>query len=229
MPQAFNGRQVERMTAEQVWDSMVTLVKGDPDKLPKRRYSDAIFYGGKPVLVGQKTMTQLSKEVLAIKDAAEYRSYVNELLAGIKSGGGKKSMAMMSGAVRPGPATGFARASELRSPAPEGHPLREFGQSDRILIDSASNEANMAQVLTIMNGYVEKNVVSNRSSALYQALEQGTTDRDKVRFLFYSVLSRPPSDDEMAMLMRDVIDGSEASYRNLASALLATHEFIFIY
>ena len=87
----------------------------------------------------------------------------------------------------------------------------------------------MAQVLSVMNGAVEKNVVSNRDSAVYKALDQGSTDRDKVRFLFYAILSRPPSDDEMGMLMRDVIDGSDSSYRNLASALLATHEFIFIF
>ena len=131
--------------------------------------------------------------------------------------------------MRPGPVSGLARASELPSPAPNGHLLREFGQSDRDLLDSATNEANMAQVLSIMNGYVEEMVVSNKKSALYQALEQGSTNRDKVRYLFYSVLSRPPSADEMAMLMRDVIDGSEGSYKNLASALLAAHEFIFIH
>jgi hypothetical protein len=229
MPQAFNGRQVVRMQAEQVWDSLVTLVKGDPDKLPKRRYSDTIYYRNKPVLVGAKSMSQLNREILAIKSPKEYRADVGNLLKEMKTGGKKKASMSMTGAVRPGPATGLARASELASPAPVGHFLREFGQSDRDLIDSASNEANMAQVLSIMNGYVESMVVSNENSALYKALEQGTTDRDKVRYIFYSVLSRPPAEDEMQMLMRDVIDGSKSSYRNLASALLASHEFIFIY
>ena len=231
MPQAFNGRQIERMTAEQVWDSLVTLVKGDPDKLPKRRYSDTIIYRGTPILVGEKTMSQLAREVHAIKTPQAYRKYVENLLKQMKNTGGKKkgeSMSMMSGPVRPGPVKGFARASELASPAPSDHLLREFGQSDRDLLDSATNEANMAQVLSVLNGHIEKHVVSNEKAALYQALKEGATDRDKVRYLFYSILSRPPSDEEMTMLMRDVIDGSEASYRNLASAILATHEFIFI-
>ncbi len=86
----------------------------------------------------------------------------------------------------------------------------------------------MAQVLAVMNGHVEKMVTSNGNAAVYQALEAGTTDRDKVRFLFYSILSRPPSDAEMTLLMRDAIDGSKDSYRNLVSALVSTHEFIFI-
>lgn len=230
VPQSFNGRQLERMTAEQVWDSMVTLVKGDPDSLPKRQFDDKIRYRGKVVLAGKKTMSDLANELLAIKSPGAYRNYVNQLLEQMKYKGGNKggSMNMMRGGGRPGPAQGMARASELRSPAPENHFLRQFGQSDRLLLDSATNEANMAQVLSIMNGHVEKMVVSNRNSALYQAIEAGSTDRDKVRYLYYAVLGRPPSDEEMKLLMRDVIDGSMESYRNLASALLSTHEFLFI-
>ena len=231
MPQAFNGRQIERMSAEQVWDSLVTLTAGNPDELPKRRFSDTVYYGGKPVLVGKKNMAQLSEELLAISKAGDYRKYVYQLLSDIKagnSGASKEAMMSMQRAGRPGPATGMARASELSAPAPNGHLLRSFGSSDRDLIDSATREPNMAQVLSVMNGYVEKMVVSNRSSAVYKALEAGTSDRDKVRFLYYSILSRSPSPDEMALLMRDVIDGSAESYENLTSALIATHEFIFV-
>ena len=231
MPQAFNGRQIERMSAEQVWDSLVTLTAGNPDELPKRGFTDTVYYGGKPVLVGKKNMAQLSEELLAIKKPGEYRDYVYQLLNDIKagnSGASKEAMMSMQRAGRPGPATGMARASELSAPAPNGHLLRNFGSSDRDLIDSATREPNMAQVLSIMNGYVEKMVVSNRSSAVYKALEAGTSDRDKVRFLYYSILSRSPTPEEMALLMRDVIDGSKESYENLTSALIATHEFIFV-
>ena len=237
VPQSFNGRQLERMTAEQVWDSMVTLVNGNPDALPKRQFSKAIHYDGKYHSQIGKTMSQIAEEVLAIKTEEGYIKYVNELLELMKysdSGEKKKrkndsmSMDMMGGRGRPGPVSGISRASELRTPAPEGHFLRQFGQSDRLLLDSATNEANMAQVLSLMNGHVEKMVVSNRKSALYKAIEAGSSDRDKVRYLYYAVLGRPPLDDEMKLLMRDVIDGSEESYRNLASALLSTHEFLFV-
>ena len=36
----------------------------------------------------------------------------------------------------------FVRASELSSPAPDGHFLRTFGQSDRQLIENANDEAS---------------------------------------------------------------------------------------
>lgn len=230
MPQAFNGRQLERMSAEQIWDSLVTLTAGDPDKLAKRKYSNTIYYNGKPVMVGKKTMSQLSRELLAIKSPGEYRTYVNELLREFKKGskGASADMMSMARASRPGPVNGLARASELPSPSPAGHFLRDFGQSDRELIESATKEANMAQVLAVMNGHVEKMVVSNSGAAVYKALEDGSTDSDKVRFLFYAILSRPPTDPEMNMLMRDVVDGSRDSYQNLVSALISTHEFIFV-
>jgi hypothetical protein len=232
VPQTFNGRQLERMSAEQLWDSLVTLVADRPDQLPKRKFSDHIYYQNKPVLVGKKTMSQLAEEVMAITDPEKYREYVERLLDEIKgdsgaSGGDPEMMAMASRS-RPGPAKGIARASELEAPAPDGHFLREFGQSDRKLIDSSTKEANVAQILEVMNGHVEKMVVSNREASVYDALEKGTTPADKVRYIYYAILSRPPSDREMNMLMRDVIDGTRESYQNLVSALIQTHEFMFI-
>lgn len=229
VPQSFNGRQLKRMTAEQAWDSLVTLVKGDVDSLPRRRFSDTIYYDGKPVLEGEMTMAELSEKLLSIKDPKNYRAFVEEIHGKITA---ERSAQQDKGPARKGPRrgplTGMVRASELRSPAPEGHFLRQFGQSDRLLLDSASHEANMAQVLNLMNGHVEKMVVSNDDAAVYQALQAGDTDRDKVRYLYYAILGRLPRDEEMKFLMRDVIDGSRESYRNLVSALLSSHEFLFV-
>lgn len=242
VPQAFNGRQLARMSAEQIWDSLVTLISGTPDKLPTRTFSDAIFYEGKPRLVGKKTMSQLAQEVMSINDPADYIAFVDKLMADFdndsssSSGSSGSSMSMGmgmsmmgSGAQPPGAAKGIARASELPAPAPVGHLLREFGQSDRRLINSETKEANIAQVLQIMNGKVESLVVSNDGAAVYKALEgEKKSEADKVRDIFYTILSRSPSEHEMNFLMRDVIDGSEKSYRDLVSALLSTHEFLFV-
>ncbi len=232
VPQAFNGRQLQRMSSEQLWDSLVTLIADKPDKLAKRQYSDHIYYEGKPVLVGQKTMSELAREVMAIKKPAAYLAYAENLLEQFEETSGYSDsdgdMMMMARKERPGPAKGIARSSELRAPAPAGHFLREFGQSDRTLVNAATRDANMSQVLEIMNGHVEKLVVNNKGAAVYNALEAGSTDADKVRYLYYAILSRSPSDAEMNMLMRDVIDGSRDSYQNLVSSLLSTHEFMFV-
>ena len=77
-------------------------------------------------------------------------------------------------------------------------------------------------------GYQVAKSLGKDATTVYKALEAGTSDRDKVRFLYYSILSRSPTPEEMALLMRDVIDGTNESYENLTSALISTHEFIFV-
>ena len=226
----FDGRKIERMSAEQHWDSLVTLVAGNPDKLPTRQYSDAIIYNGKPVLVGQKTMKQLQKEVLAIKTPKALRAYAQDLLNQIekdRSPGNKKERSMMMArAGKRGALRGIVRASELASPAPKGHVLQIFGQSDRELLDSATREANATQVLSMLNGEVEKLVVANSQSQVYM-LSKGSV-QDRIRALFFGTLSRSPSQAEMALMEAEVAARGDAGYRNILSALVNAREFIFV-
>ena len=46
----------------------------------------------------------------------------------------------------------YLRASELQSPAPANHLLREFGQSDRETIENSNTDPAVTQVLRLMNG-----------------------------------------------------------------------------
>ncbi|MGA1124870.1 MAG: DUF1549 domain-containing protein, partial [Chthoniobacterales bacterium] len=136
----FLGRPVQRMSPEQIWDSMVTLVAGNPDSLPLWERDDRIMVGGKPVLEGQMTTPDLAREVLAIQDPKEMRKYFNELLKKIENdsgGGGGDSMAAMRGSPVNFMRGMEARASELPSPAPRNHFLALFGQGDRELVDGS--------------------------------------------------------------------------------------------
>jgi len=224
----FDGRQIERMSAEQYWDSLVTLIAGNPDKLPTRGSSDAIYYGGKAILVGEMTMPELQREVLALKSPKELREYATKLLDKIKNGsesGKRKDMMQRNGGSR-GAVKGIARASELESPAPKGHVLQIFGQSDRDLLDSATREANATQVLSMMNGQVEKLVVANRQAHIHK-LSQGSV-QDRIRSIFFGTLSRPPSEREMKIMEAEIKERGEDGYRNIISALINTREFLFI-
>ncbi len=232
----FDGRQLERMSAEQYWDSLVTLIAGNPDKLPTRATSSAIHYLNRPVLVGEMDMAKLQDEVLAIDTPTQLKRYARDLLARIRkdrsgrkyrSGSGKKSTSLAS-AVRGGRGAlqGVARASELRSPAPKGHILQIFGQSDRTLLDSATREANAPQVLAMMNGEVERLVVANRRAHIYRSSRGSVQER--IRALFLGILSRPPSQPEMELMEAEVAARGAAGYHNIVSALLNTREFIFI-
>jgi hypothetical protein len=233
----FDGRKIDRMSAEQYWDSLVTLVAGNPDKLPTRGKSKYVKYGK-----AKLDMKTVQSEIMAITDPQEFKRYADKLFDRVQSGetiGPKAksmekmdkmekdmSMEMMSNTNNGGALKGIARASELRSPAPNGHVLQMFGQSDRLLLDSAIKEANTTQVLSMMNGAVEKLVVANRDAHIY-ALSEGS-EKDRIRALFYGILSRAPSESEMQLMETEVEERSRKGYRNIVSALVNSREFIFV-
>ncbi len=227
----FHGRKIERLSSEQIWDSLITLAAGDPDTQPTRTLDDRIRVGGKPVLVGKKTMTQLSKEVLALKSDTEVRSYFDKFMAEVKSGGdSSSSSSSMMGMkeVRTYDKNSMVRASELPSPAPREHFLYLFGSSDREVVDGASREPNVGQVLSLMNGFVQKQLVNNSSAHLYKSLEGATSEKEKIRRLYIAILSRPPSDEEMTWMLEEVKVEGDAGYRNIVSALVMSSEFLFL-
>ncbi|WP_193211519.1 DUF1549 domain-containing protein [Luteolibacter marinus] len=226
----FHGRQLARLSSEQLWDSLITLASGDPDKKPRRTVDDRIYVGNKPVLVGKKNMVQLSKEVLALKSEEEVRSYFDKLLADVRgesgaSGGGDS---MMMNQVHRYGSNSPVRASELPSPAPRDHLLYLFGQSDRIVVDGSSREPNVGQVLSLMNGYVQKQLVNNSGAHLYKSLEGASSDEEKIRRLYVTILSRPPSSEEMGWMLDEVKASGEEGYRNIVSALVMSSEFLFV-
>ena len=178
-PYDFKGRQLKRMTAEQVWDSLLTLKVGDPDGRKGNGYGGgAIMFRNRPVLVGQKSMKDLYTEVMALNDGAAVWDYVKKLRDQIKGGGGKGGMKMkgdnmsMMASYNAGRQFGQdMRASELSSPMPNGHFLRQFGQSDREVIENASTESIVTQVLSILNGHVEQNLTSNGGAHVYKSVK----------------------------------------------------------
>jgi len=227
----FHGRQLARLNSEQIWDSLITLASGDPDKKPRRSVDNRVRVQGKPVLANQTNMEKLSNEVLALKTEAEVRKFYNKLLADVKSGGGggKSSGDMMMGAkVQTYGKGAQVRASELPSPAPRDHLLYLFGQSDREVVEGASAEPNVGQVLSLMNGFVQQQLVNNRGAHLYKSLDGASNDEEKVRRLYIAILNRPPSDEEMSWMLDEVKASGNSAFPNIVSALVMSSEFLFL-
>lgn len=227
----FHGRKIERLSSEQIWDSLITLADGDPDRKPLRELDTAIYVrGNRPVMVGKKDMIQLSKEVLALKTEAEVRQYFEKFADEALSAGnaGGESMMSMAGGRRNGSGDGMIRASELPSPAPGNHFLFLFGASNREVIDAGSREPNVGQVLSLMNGFVQRELVNKPSAHLYKALEGASTDQEKIRRLYLAILNRQPSSDEMSWMLDEVKSQGENGYRNMVSALVMSSEFLFL-
>lgn len=227
----FHGRKIERLSAEAIWDSLITLAKGDPDQAARRSLDDRIIVNGRPVLVGKKNMTQLSQEVLALDSEQKVRSYFTRLVQDIQNsgGGGGSSDSMMSmSTVTTYNKDAAVRASELPSPAPRDHFLYLFGQSERDVVEAASREANVAQVLSLMNGYVQRQLVNNPKAHLYTSLENAKSDEEKVRRLYVTILNRPPSVEEMGWMKEEIKQSPQHALRNIVSALVMSSEFLFL-
>ena len=228
----FHGRKIARLSAEQIWDSLITLAAGNPDEKPVRTADTRIYVRNRPVLVGEMDMVGLSEEVLALETKEEVRSYFDDFVkkvGRVARGGKGEAMSMrMSGRGRKYGSEAPVRASELPSPAPRDHFLYLFGASDRMVVEGATKEPNVGQVLSMMNGYVQRRLVNRGDAHLYKSLAGAGSPEEKIRRLYIAILNRPPSKEEMEWMKEEAEARGEAGYRNIVSALVMSSEFLFL-
>ena len=97
------------------------------------------------------------------------------------------------------------------------------------MVDGASREANVGQVLSLMNGFVQDRLVNRSDTQLHRSIESVKSNPELVRRLFLAILNRPPTDLEMFMMLDEItIRGPEQGGRNIVSALIMSSEFLFL-
>lgn len=123
----------------------------------------------------------------------------------------------------------MARASELESPAPRGHFLRDFGQSDREMIENAADNASVPQALNLLNGTVAE-ALTNRYSVFGSRLHEAGSVKDKAGTIFQAMLGRQPTANEIALVSAEVeqSEDADAAYEGVVWALLNTQQFLFV-
>ncbi|MEM9646392.1 MAG: DUF1553 domain-containing protein, partial [Planctomycetota bacterium] len=124
----------------------------------------------------------------------------------------------------------LCRASELPSPVPSAHFLRQFGQGDRETINGSDLSATVPQILAMFNGPITHVMLENGSS-IFDDLMSEANPRDRIEAIFLSVLSRKPShtDRRIAAAELQQNKGQGIGYGNIVWALLNTREFMFIH
>ena len=190
-----------------------------------------IYVGGRPVLVGEMDMVQLSNEVLALKTEESVRKYYKDFLDRAKQGSVAKksdSSMMMAENVQKYGVDSAVRASELPSPAPREHFLYLFGASDREVVESASKDPNVGQMLSLMNGFVQRQLVNKPDAHVYKSLQNVTSTHERIRRLYLAILSRPPTTQEMEWMQAEVESAGDQAYRNIVAALVMSSEFVFL-
>lgn len=208
-PYYFPGPTIRRMTAEQVWDSMLTLAVRNPmpfqrpDAKAMAPYLDVDFAN----LTFAEAKAQ-SEEFAATYFQSAYRRELNKHA--------------YQGNV-------LCRASELPAPQRADHFLRQFGQSDRETIDGAAESATVPQILAMFNGPIT-HVMLEPGSAIVDDVLAIKSPRDRIDAMFMSVLARRPNTKDRLTVAKELsrTPNDNVGYGNIIWALLNTREFLFI-
>jgi hypothetical protein len=121
----------------------------------------------------------------------------------------------------------MARASELESPAPRGHFLREFGQSDREVIENAASHTSVPQVLNLLNGTTVE-ILTNQFAVFGRRVHSAGDGKEKTKMIFQAMLTREPTDREMDLVMAEINAKGDETYDSIVWALLNTQQFMFV-
>jgi hypothetical protein len=123
----------------------------------------------------------------------------------------------------------LCRASELPSPLPASHFLRQFGQGDRETINGQDDTATVPQILAMLNGPIT-HVMLETGSAIYDNVVEAANTRDAVDLIFISVLTRKPTADDRRTAVGEMARAERPGigFGNIIWALLNTKEFLFV-
>ena len=119
------------------------------------------------------------------------------------------------------------RASELQSPAWEGHIMKNFGQADRETIESATDEANLSQVLALLNSPFINDEFMKQSHFVKTAKEINQT-RERLDYIYLSMLGRYPTEEEKDRLLNFLRQDTSQRTEDLVWAILNSKEYLYV-
>ena len=120
------------------------------------------------------------------------------------------------------------RASEVGSPAPNGHLIREFGGSDREQIENSHKQASVTQVLNMLNGYVEQRIIGKKDALVMNNVKNAGSQDSQIDAAFLSILNRKPTSKEKSLLKSSLKVSGDNFYKDVVWVLVNSHEFLFI-
>lgn len=220
-PYYFPGPTLRRMTAEQAWDSLATLARGEAvnEHHRDRRTLVASYDVFKPGAIEAIEKAGKAHHLEFDKLIAEAGKMSDQFVKASKEGSGKPGKKAQTS---DGSST-FARASERQQPEENKHFLRQFGQSPRELMDNATREGSIPQALMLMNSRQHEMLAGSDSYLVKGAMKDSRTPAERIDFVYLSFLSRRPTAAERAIIVRDKLDLNQ-----LIWTLMNTREFIFV-
>lgn len=205
----YPGPRLRRMSPEQIWDSILTIAIYDPMSFE---------------LPGNEEFAAVVDVDLATIDVASLVDLGEEYNQAVGPPARNKLMNSTAAYRR----QVLARASELPSPLPTDHFLRQFGQGDRETIEGYSLDPTVPQILTMFNGPFT-HMMLEKGSVIYDSLTQCRTSQQALEVMFLSILNRKPTSRDKDIGLRELARGDRAmGYGNVVWALINTREFMFV-
>lgn len=252
----LQGPQLRRLSAEQIWDSILVLLVKDLDD---RKFT--FRPGGTLDPDYLRKLTRMTAEEIIAQarvDRAEHtrkreaglrRMEQQKALASARERGDDKEVKRLIAAqaaenrskpVEPDSEPvaketdprwkslppNFIRASETPLPLPLGHFLRQFGQSDRREIDAFNRDPNSTHSLALMNGDLTTRVLAEDSYLRRQMAASKPSRLGRTQLIYRAILVRQPKEAELAGLAEIIKDGPTLE-QDLIWALLNSPEFLF--
>lgn len=271
----FPGPVMRRLSAEQLWDSFLTMAVPDLDtrenprnRIPRNALGSDLYEGYERVkAMSLDEVLELAEQELAVRNDPDKRRkrYREAMMASNASNPFQaeadeiknriaalrtmqkrarkqrkplanrqlqRKISELANMLRHVPtriSPDLVRASEVQSPAPAGHFLREFGQSDRDQIQNSNKEPAVSQVLSLMNGQIEKRIMNNPRTVLMRNVVMAKSLEEQIETVFLSMLSRFPSQDERSTWKRIADSEGEEAISDLIWTLANTGEFMFVF
>ncbi|TWU31517.1 DUF1549 and DUF1553 domain-containing protein [Novipirellula artificiosorum] len=208
-PYYFPGPVIRRMTAEQVWDSILTLAVTNPWPFQRPTAEDLA------PLVNIDFGKESYSDVLSRSERFAETYYRPAYLRTIRKHAYQGNV--------------LCRASELPSPQSADHFLRQFGQGDRESINGADSDATVPQILAMFNGPIT-HVMLEEGSAIVDHVMAIDKVSERIDAIFLSLLTRRPNGADRAIAARELsqLENDNVAYGNIVWSLLNTREFLFI-
>ncbi len=213
----FQGPVLRRMRAEQAWDSLLTLAYGSE--------IDNV-YGGDGSFMKEVLNVDFENDSMA-QVFAKYEAYSKTRNKGEAMLLETSSLNVTNPEIPVVDGIKMLRSSRMEQPAAGVNLLSDFGQSDRMVTDNHIFDGTVPQVLALMNGPVTTRLTGSSSQVVEDLSALDGMD-DKVRGVFFTMLSRYPTDEELKKGVTIMEDYGDDGVRDLAWALLNTPEFLFI-
>ena len=190
-PERLTPPALRRLSAEQIWDSIITLAVAEPDADVVRNKTPDWSY--------QITARNVKSEDELYELIARQAEKLGDRQADARRRSRQSRKLQQQGFLR----DQLRRASELPQPAPAGHFLSLFGQAARETIEDQWLNPTTPQALTLLNGPLFEEMIRD-GSPLRLAWRRASGERAKAAEVHRAMLGRAPSPSELKLILEQV-------------------------